>query len=188
MLIMKKVGFDSSMRMAKEIIDIYPDKIKASPFEVIISGNITRYQWKLVSFEKLQDFNRIVGLEKIIKSCHFMIDNKLINYSNIDLGVIYFGNYSRNQLFLSNYLNYLLIDKNKIERIAINLFDLKHIKIKLGLVHVHYSHVLDICWAHFLCSRSIQSLQNKNNFFIIFKSKAKSFWTKLCLSRKFRSF
>jgi hypothetical protein len=41
---MKKVGFDSSMRMAKEIIDIYPDKIKASPFEVIISGNITRYQ------------------------------------------------------------------------------------------------------------------------------------------------
>jgi hypothetical protein len=82
-LLVKKVGFDSSMRMAKDIVDIYPDQIKASPFEVIVSGNITRYQRKLVSVEKFEDFNRIVGLEKIIKSCHFMIGNKLINYSNI---------------------------------------------------------------------------------------------------------
>jgi hypothetical protein len=108
-----------TLRMAEELIKIYPELKKFSPSSLAKSEDLEKFKRKLLSENKWNDFQRIVGSEKIIKTCHFMIDNKEINFSKIESGIANFAD----GLNFFNYLNFSSTDKNKIERITINLFN-----------------------------------------------------------------
>jgi hypothetical protein len=126
----------NTLRMAEELIEIYPElKDKnISPSRLLESNYIEIFKMKLLYDNKLDHFQRIVGSEKIIKSCHLMIDNKLINFTKIDLGVAnYFG-----LLYLFNRLNYSLIDEKKIESITITLFDFDVLTVDLVIYNVNH--------------------------------------------------
>jgi hypothetical protein len=118
---------------------------------------------KLLSDNKLDHFQRIVGSEKIVKTCHLVIDNKLINLTKIDLGVAnYFGS-----LYLFNRLNYSLIEKKKIESITITLFDFDVLTVNLVTYNVNHvqQYVFDL-EKHFRTkvTFSIFSIQRLNSF------------------------
>jgi hypothetical protein len=64
---------------------------------------------------RLNDFDRIAGTEKIFKACHFVINNKSINCSKVDIGVRPSLN-----LMIFNELTYSgIVDKSKIEKIIL---------------------------------------------------------------------
>jgi hypothetical protein len=104
----------NTSQMAKELKDIYPEIGDISPLR-----DFGPLQRKMLYENKFNDFRRIFGSEKIIKTCYIFIANKAMNSSNFDSGVFEFND----QLFLFNHFNYPMIDKNKIERITISLYD-----------------------------------------------------------------
>jgi hypothetical protein len=104
----------NTLQMAKELKDIYPEIGDISPLR-----DFGPLQRRMLYENKVNDFRRIFGSEKIIKTCHIFIANKAMNFSNFDSGVFEFND----QLFLFNRLNYPMIDKNKIERTTISLYD-----------------------------------------------------------------
>jgi hypothetical protein len=108
-----------TLRMAKELIKIYPELKRFSPSRLAKSEDLEKFKRKLLSENKWNDFQRIVGSEEIIKTCHLMIDNKVINFSRFEPGIANFAG----RLGFFNYLNFSSIDKNKIDSIAISLFD-----------------------------------------------------------------
>jgi hypothetical protein len=112
----------NNLQMVKELIEIYPE-IGLSPEKFLTSKSIETLKMRLLLDNRMDDFQRIVGSEKLIKTCHIVIDNKLINFSKIDLGLINFNG----KLHLTNRLNFSLIDKKKIEKITIRLPDIKNI-------------------------------------------------------------
>jgi hypothetical protein len=104
----------NTSQMAKELKDIYPEIEEISSLR-----DFGPLQRKMLYENKVNDFRRIFGSEKIIKTCHIIIANKVINFSNFDSGVFEFND----QLFLFNRLNYPMIDKNRIEKTTISLYD-----------------------------------------------------------------
>jgi hypothetical protein len=108
-----------TLSMARELIKMYPELKRFSPSSLAKSEDLEKFKRKLLSENKWNDFERIVGSEKIIKTCHLMIDNKEINFSRFESGI---SNTALGLRFF-NYLNFSSIDKNKIERIAISLFN-----------------------------------------------------------------
>jgi len=55
---------------------------------------ILRFKERLLFDNRLNDFHRIAETEKIVKTCHLMIDNKFSNCSKGDLGIAqYFDNF-----------------------------------------------------------------------------------------------
>ncbi len=118
----------NTIRMAKEFIDIYPQIRNIKPSILVNTYGMEIFKWKLLSDNKLNDFERIVGSEKLIKTCHITTDNKVINFSKIDLGVVFI----ENKFYLFHFLNHSLIENNKIERLIISFFDFDQtITIKL---------------------------------------------------------
>jgi hypothetical protein len=117
--ILISINSSKTLSVAKELIKIYPELKRFSPSSLAKSRNLEKFKRKLLSENKWNDFQRIVGSEKIIKTCHLMIDNKEINFSKIDSGI-----YNSNHILgFFNYLNFSSIDKNKIDRITISLFN-----------------------------------------------------------------
>jgi hypothetical protein len=57
--------------------------------------------------------------------------NKVLNFSKFDSGVTAFNIY----FYLINHLNYSLIDKKRIERIIINLFNYDMLSVELNLMN-----------------------------------------------------
>ncbi len=116
-----------TLRMAKELIKIYPELKRFSPSSLAKSNDLEKFKRKLLSENKWNDFQRIVGSEKIIETCYLMIDNKENNFSRFESGI------TNSALGLSffNYLNFSSIDKNKIDRIAISLFNSDEYSIHL---------------------------------------------------------
>jgi hypothetical protein len=89
---------------------------------------------QLLIDNRLNDFQRIAKTEKIFKTCHFVINNKLINCSKVDTGVTFEDNYS----LIINDLTYSgILDKNKIEKITLSLNSFEYIII---LVQIYLSH------------------------------------------------
>jgi hypothetical protein len=73
---------------------------------------------KLLMDNRLNDFHRIAETEKIFKTCHFVINNKLINCSKVDTGVYQ----EQRNLMIINDLTYSgIVDKSKIEKITLSL-------------------------------------------------------------------
>jgi hypothetical protein len=68
---------------------------------------------KLLLDNRINGFHRIAETEKIFKTCHFVINNKLINCSKVDTGVFY----TISDLMIFNELNYSgIVDKSEIEK------------------------------------------------------------------------
>jgi len=132
-VIVKNSG--NTLLMAKQLVNIYPEirKKYRNQSEFLKSNDFEIYKRKLLSDNKMEDFHRIVGSEKLIRNCHLMIDNTVINFTKIDEGVTSY----LNQLFLLNRLNYSSIDKYKIERITISLYDFDRLTVNLGLYDDH---------------------------------------------------
>ncbi len=103
-----------------ELMKIYPEmKHKIVNFDKhekqqIFENGLT----KLLMDNRLNDFDRIAETEKIFKTCHFVINNKLINCSKVDIGVDPIYPY----LMIFNELTYSgIVDKSKIEKITLSL-------------------------------------------------------------------
>jgi hypothetical protein len=103
-----------------ELIKIYPEmKHKILSFseqqkQLIFENGLKQ----LLMDNRLNDFQKIAETEKILKTCHFVINNKLINCSKVDTG---FYN-SSGILMISNDLTYSgIVDKSKIEKITLSL-------------------------------------------------------------------
>jgi hypothetical protein len=96
---------------------------------------------KLLMDNRLNDFHRIAETEKIFKSCHFVINNKLINCSKVDTGVL--------QVFDLKIINDLtysgILDKSKIEKITLSLNPFQSI-----IFHIYLSHSNDISRTKFM--------------------------------------
>jgi hypothetical protein len=127
----------NALQMAAELINIYPELNQTSPIKLSDDWRTLIYfKRKLLLDNKMNDFQRIFGSEKIIKTCQIMIDNKVINFSKIDLGV---HNYHIPRLV--NYLNFSFIDKEKIESITISLFDFNSLYVLMESIDAYnYSH------------------------------------------------
>jgi hypothetical protein len=75
-----------------ELMKIYPEmKHKIVNFdelekELIFSDGLRQ----LLMDNRIKDFHRIAETEKIFKTCHFVINNKLINCSKVNTGVFLF--------------------------------------------------------------------------------------------------
>jgi hypothetical protein len=111
-----------------ELIKIYPqmiEKIKNISNSKKLYGSeiheqiiFEDYLRKLLIDNRLNDFHRIAETEKIFKSCHHVIHNKLINCSKVDIGIAQYNE----DLLIINHLNYSEIsDKEKIEKITLSL-------------------------------------------------------------------
>jgi hypothetical protein len=125
----------NNLQMAKELTNIYPEIKHMRPSKLVKSGAVEILLRKLLSDYKFDDFQRIVGSEKIIKTCHLVIDKKIFNFSTVDSGVADI-NY---QLLLFNRLNYKLIEKNKIEKITISLNDFDMVLVNIMNLNTNYS-------------------------------------------------
>jgi hypothetical protein len=80
---------------------------------------------------RLNDFHRIAETEKIFKTCHFVINNKLINCSKVDTGVL-----QSLDLMIINDLTYSgILDKSKIEKIIFSLNPFESIIVTIYLSH-----------------------------------------------------
>jgi hypothetical protein len=111
-----------------ELIKIYPEmieKIKYIPNSNKLYGSETHEQMifedylrKLLIDNRLYYFHRIAETEKIFKSCQYVIHNKLINCSKVDIGIAD----NAGSLLIINHLNYSKIsDKEEIEKITLTL-------------------------------------------------------------------
>ncbi len=90
------------------------------------------YLIKLLIDNRLNDFHRIAEIEKIFKSCHHVIYNKLINCSKVDIGIIKYDG----KLLNVNHLNYSeTSDKSKIEKISLGLNPFHRLEVNLFLYH-----------------------------------------------------
>jgi hypothetical protein len=125
----------NNLQIAKQLIDIYPQIKHIRPSKLVKSGAVETLLRKLLSDNKLDDFQRIVGSEEIIKTCHLMIDKKTINFSTVDSGVADIDY----KLFLFNRLNYKPIEENKIEKITISLNDFDFVLVNLMNLNTNYS-------------------------------------------------
>jgi hypothetical protein len=100
-----------------ELMKIYPEmkhKINKLEKQLIFEMCLR----KLLMDNRLNDFHRIAETEKTFKMCHFVINNKLINCSKVEIEVIEGNPY----LIIINDLTYSgIVDKNKIEKITLNL-------------------------------------------------------------------
>jgi len=76
------------------------------------------YLRKLLIDNRLNDFHRIAETKKVFKSCHHVINNKLINCPKVDIGITQVAEC----LVVIYHLNYSEIsDKGKIEKITLSL-------------------------------------------------------------------
>jgi hypothetical protein len=73
-----------------ELLKIYPEmKHKIVNFGKVEKQKIFDSGFRqLLMDNRLNDFHRIAETEKTFKTCHFVINNKLINCSKVDIGVI----------------------------------------------------------------------------------------------------
>jgi hypothetical protein len=71
-------------------------------FKVQIILIFEDYFKKLLIDKRINDFHRIAETEKIFKSCHHVIQNKLINCSKVDIGIYQLSHY----LLIINHFNY----------------------------------------------------------------------------------
>jgi hypothetical protein len=124
-----------------ELMKIYPEMI--GKIKNISNGNryfkvqmiFEDYLKKLLFDNRLNDFHRIAETEKIFKSCHHVIQNKLINCSKVDIGIYQLSHY----LLIINHLNYSEVsDKNKIEKIVLRLNHVEGLHIHLFLFHSNF--------------------------------------------------
>jgi hypothetical protein len=149
----QEISFLPKLRIAKrpmitnmnELMKIYPqmiEKIKNISNSNSLYGNefheqiiFEHYLRKLLIDNRLNDFHRIAETEKIFKSCHYVIHNKLINCSKVDIGI---AHYSRSLLII-NHLNYSEIsDKEKIEKITLSLNPFHTLSIQTILSHSNF--------------------------------------------------
>ncbi len=87
---------------------------------------------QLLIDNRINDFQRIAETEKIFKTCHFVINNKLINCSKGDIGVAQM----HETLTTINDLTYSgIVDKSKIEKITLSLNPFKTHLVNLYLFH-----------------------------------------------------
>ncbi len=117
-----------------ELMKIYPEmKHKFVNFDKLEKQLIFENGLiKLLMDNRLNDFQRIAETEIIFKTCHFVIDNKLINCSKGDTGV------SKREHFLSliNELTYSgIVDKIKVEKITIGLNPFEFIAVNMFSSH-----------------------------------------------------
>jgi hypothetical protein len=117
-----------------ELMEIYPKmKHKIVNFDKrekqLIFENGLR---QLLIDNRLNDFHRIAETENILKTCHFVIDRRLINCSKVDTGVFPKINY----FSILNDLTYSgIIDKNKIEKITLSLNPFEFLLVDINLSH-----------------------------------------------------
>jgi hypothetical protein len=103
-----------------ELMKIYPEmKREIVNFDQQVKQLIFESGLRqLLLDNRLNDFQRIAETEKIFKTCHFVINNKLINCSKVDTGVFQIDLY----LMIFNDLTYSgIVDKSKIEKITLSL-------------------------------------------------------------------
>jgi hypothetical protein len=129
---------ENTLRMAKQILDIYPEYRGVRPSRLVKSYAMEILKRKLLSDYKLNEFERIVGPEEMFRTCHLMINNKVHNFSKEDLGVVNFAG----QLYLFKHLNYSLIDKNKIERITIKTLNSDEFSVQLEPFNIN-NHIFE---------------------------------------------
>jgi hypothetical protein len=87
---------------------------------------------QLLMDNRLNDFHRIAETEKTFKTCHIVINNKLINCSKVDTGV----NVMTPGLLIITELTYSgIVDKSKIEKITLSLNP-----FEILFVHIFLSH------------------------------------------------
>jgi hypothetical protein len=158
----------NNLQMAKQHINIYPRIKHMRPSKLVKSGAVEISLRKLLSDYKSDDFQRIVGSENIIKTCHLIIDKKMINFLTVDSRVAHL-NY---QLLLFNRFNYKLIEKNKIEKITISLnnFDIVLVNITYYSFLPNKNFRTKVNFSSFLIQRlssfeqNCVSEENVNNF------------------------
>jgi hypothetical protein len=84
---------------------------------------------------RLNDFHRIAETEKTFKTCHIVINNKLINCSKMDIGVFQV----MSNLMITNDLTYSgIVDKSKIEKITLSLNPFQILYANLYLSHSNF--------------------------------------------------
>jgi hypothetical protein len=117
-----------------ELIKIYP-KMK---HKIVNSGELDEQLIfenglrQLLIDNRFNDFQRIAEIEKIFKTCYFVINNKLINCSKGDTGL--FDQIRR--LFIVNDLTYSgIVDKSKIEKITLSLNPFEYLLVRIYLSH-----------------------------------------------------
>jgi hypothetical protein len=117
-----------------ELMKIYPEmKHKIVNFNKLEKQMIFQNGLRqLLMDNRLNDFHRIAETEKIFKTCHFVINNELINCSKVDTGV-YFAS---SILLIINDLTYSgIVDKSKIEKITFSLNPFQSILVNQYLSH-----------------------------------------------------
>jgi hypothetical protein len=121
-----------------ELIKIYPDmKHKIANFDGEGKQQIFDEGLRqLILDNRFNDFERIAETEKYFKTCHFVINNKLINCSKGNIGV--FDAYPF--LLIINDLTYSGIeDKSKVQKISLSLNP-----FQLFLTFLYSSHVTKV--------------------------------------------
>jgi hypothetical protein len=120
-----------------ELIKIYPEmKHKIVNFDgevkqLIFSNGLRQ----LLMDNRLNDFHRIAETEKNFKTCHFVINNKLINCSKVNTGVFE----ARSCLMIVNDLTYSgIVDKSKVEKITISLNHFEFLFVNIYLSHSNF--------------------------------------------------
>jgi hypothetical protein len=117
-----------------ELMKIYPEmKHKIVNFDGESKQQIFEVGLRqLLLDNRLNDFERIAETEKIFKTCHFVINNKLINCSKVDTGVIDRFTY----MLIINDLTYSgIVDKSKIEKITLSLNPVQLLAFRIYLYH-----------------------------------------------------
>jgi hypothetical protein len=120
-----------------ELMKIYPEmKHKIVNFDGEAKQEIFENGLRqLLLDNRLNDFERIAETEKISKTCHFVINNKLINCSKVDTGV----NDIIHNLMITNDLTYsTIVDKSKVEKIIIGLNPFEIISVFIYLSHSNF--------------------------------------------------
>jgi hypothetical protein len=117
-----------------ELIKIYPEiKHKIVNFDRLENQLIFENGLRqLLMDNRLDDFHRIAETEKIFKTCHIVINNKLINCSKVETGI-----FQRNpELMIINELTYSgIVDKNQIEKITLSLNPFQLLLVEIFLSH-----------------------------------------------------
>jgi hypothetical protein len=143
-MLLPKIRILKSLKLTNmnELMKIYPEMVEK--IENISNSNklyrsesqkqmiFEDYLRKLLIDNRLNDFHRIAETEKIFKSCHHVIHNKLMNCSKVDIGIYQGFGY----FLIINHLNYSEIsDKEKIEKITLSLNPFYYVGVNIFLSH-----------------------------------------------------
>jgi hypothetical protein len=123
-----KFDITPNLKNLNQLIEIYPQMGKELPnFSPNASLSLdetknlhsiyTEYILQLLYDNKLNDFQRIADMDRIVRTCHMILEKSQLNCMKGD-----FGFYLETHLFLEKFLYFTEIeDRNTIEKITMRL-------------------------------------------------------------------